>query len=95
MKKFLLLFVCAVVCLAGTPGFAITINKAAPVAAAESTTSTATASLVPTVLGIIGGVQQLTNQQRQLTAECIPTSQEINWVNNMVKEWAKTPWLPE
>lgn len=90
MKKFLLLFVCAVVCLAGMPGFAITINKAAPVAAAESTTSTTTASLVPTVLGIIGGVQQLTNQQRQLTAECIPTSQEINWVNNMVKEWAKT-----
>ena len=90
MRKFLQIFMCWFVGIVVMPADAVTINKAAPVAPVESSSSSTTASLVPTVLGIISGVQQLTNQQRQLTAECIPTSQEINWVNNMVKEWAKT-----
>ena len=90
MKKFFLIFAGVFACMAGTPADAITINKAAPVAAAETTTSTSAASLLPTVLGIISGVQQLSAQQKELTAECIPTTQEINFVDRMTKEWAKT-----
>lgn len=90
MKKFLLIFTGLAVCLGGTTANAITINKAAPVAPVESSTSNATASLVPTVLGIISGVQQLSAKQKELTAECIPSNQEITFVDNVVKEWAKT-----
>lgn len=90
MKKFLFYFIAGIVCTVHAPGWAITIHKAAPVAAQESSTSANTASLVPTVLNLIGTVQQLNAKQKELTAECIPSSQEITFVNNMVKEWAKT-----
>lgn len=90
MKKLLLLFIGMAVCLTDLPVGAVTINKAAPVAAQESSASTTTSSLVPTVLGLISSVQQLSAKQKQLTAECIPTTQEITFVDNIVKEWAKT-----
>lgn len=90
MKKFLFYFIAGIVCTVHVPGWAITIHKAAPVAAQEASTSANTASLVPTVLNLIGTVQQLNAKQKELTAECIPSSQEITFVNNMVKEWAKT-----
>lgn len=69
---------------------AVTIKKAAPVAPKQTDVADAGASLLPTVLNIIGGVRQLTQQQKELTAECLPTSQEITFVNKMVKELAKT-----
>ncbi len=90
MKKVLLFFIGGMVCLAGIPAQAVTINKAAPVAAQETSTSSTATSLVPTVLNFIGNVQQLSAKQKELTAECIPSTQEINFVNNIVKEWAKT-----
>lgn len=90
MKKLLLIFAAFFVYAADMPAGAVTINKAAPVAPQESSSSTTVSSLVPTVLGIISNVQQLSAQQKQLTAECIPTSQEITFVDNMIKEWAKT-----
>lgn len=90
MKKFLLFFVGALVCATGTPAAAVTINKAAPVAAQESSSSTTAASLLPTVLNLISSVQQLSAKQKALTDECIPSSQEITFVDNVVKEWAKT-----
>lgn len=90
MKKFLLLFVGGFVCLAGTTAGAVTINKAAPVAPAESSASGSATSLVPTVLNLISSVQQLSAKQKELTAECIPSSQEVAFVDNIVKEWAKT-----
>lgn len=90
MKKFLLFFIGGVFCLANGGAGAVTINKAAPVAAVESSASSTATSLVPTVLGIISNVQQLSARQKQLTAECVPSSQEITFVNNIVKEWAKT-----
>lgn len=89
MKKILLLFSAVFVAVSGTAG-AVTIKKAAPVATKQASAQDAGASLVPTALNLITGVMQLNQQQKTLTAECIPTSQEITFVNNIVKEWAKT-----
>ena len=65
-------------------------TKADPVAKREVSTSTTTtgASLLPTALNLVGSVMELNQQQKALTAECEPTSRELAFVNNMVKEWA-------
>ena len=56
-----------------------------------STSTTATgASLLPTAANLVLSVIQLNQQQKALTAECEPTSRELNFVNNMIKEW-QTP----
>ena len=52
----------------------------------ESITS---GSLLPGVIGMVSNVSALTKQQKELAAECVPTSSEISWVNEMVKEYAK------
>lgn len=52
----------------------------------ESVTS---GSLVPGVIGLVSNVSALNKQTKELAAECVPTSAEITWVNNMVKEYAK------
>lgn len=90
MKKSLLFFV--VVSLVGQnmAMAAITVKKAAPVATKQTSVTDNAGSLVGTVLGLVNNVKQLTQQQRDLTAECIPTTQELNFVNETVKEWAKT-----
>ena len=72
------------------PVGAVTITKAAPVAEQESSAASGASSLVPTVLGLVGGIQQLTAQQKELDAQCVPSNQEITFVNNIMKEWAKT-----
>ncbi len=69
---------------------AISIKKAAPVATQSTSMVDNTSSLVGTVLGLVGGIQQLNAQQKALTAECIPSAQEITFVDNTIKEWAKT-----
>ncbi len=75
-----------------SPVGAVTIKKAAPVSSSTVATSSsgATASLLPTVVGLVGGISALTKQTRALSAECEPTTQEINFVDATVKEWAKT-----
>ena len=90
MNKFLLIFIGLLAVAHQSASAAVTIKKAAPVATKKTSAKDAGASLLPGVLNLISGVQQLTQQQKVLTEECIPTSQEITWVNNMVKEWAKT-----
>ncbi|MBE6460694.1 MAG: hypothetical protein E7007_02180 [Alphaproteobacteria bacterium] len=89
MKKFLLFFV-GTIFMAQNVAMAVTIKKAAPVATKAASTTDNTASLVGSVLGLVSGVKQLTQQQKALTAECIPSSSEITFVNNTIKEWAKT-----
>lgn len=90
MIKKLLTFLCmALVAVVSDATAAVTVKKAAPVATQTSTTPADTASLVGTVLGLVSSVQQLNAQQKALTAECIPSSKEITFVNNMMKEWAK------
>jgi len=69
---------------------AIAIKKAAPVATQTASTSANTGSLVPTVLSLVSNVQQLNAKQNDMMTECIPSSAEITFVDNIVKEWAKT-----
>lgn len=91
MNKTLRFFYCAMACLMAVPATAaVAIKKAAPVATQSTSMADNTGSLVGTVLGLVSGVQELNKQQRALTAECIPSSQEITFVNNTIKEWAKT-----
>ncbi len=90
MNKKILFFICAVQCVAVMPGFgAIAVKKAAPVATQSASAASSAASLLPAVLGLVSDVQQLNAKQKALTTECIPSSQEIQFVDNMVKEWAK------
>ena len=46
-------------------------------------------SLLPGVVNLVTNVAALKKQTEELKAECAPTTAEINWVNNMVKEYAK------
>lgn len=91
MKKlvFSILFISyALICV--SVDAAVTVKKAAPVATKQASVTDTTASLLPTVINLVSNVQALNAQTKALTAECIPTSQEITFVNNIVKEWAKT-----
>lgn len=91
MKKNLASFVALVLCMtAGSAMGAVAIKKAAPVTTQESSVSNATGSLVPSVLTLVTQVQELNSKQRALDAECEPSSAEIEAVNNLIKEWAKT-----
>ncbi|MBO4479997.1 MAG: hypothetical protein J5742_00025 [Alphaproteobacteria bacterium] len=65
-------------------------KKASSVAKHEETSSVTNVggSLLPTALGLVGNVVQLTQQQKELKAGCEPTAKEVNFVNNLVKEWA-------
>lgn len=89
MKKFLLFFIGGLVAVHSTAG-ALTVTKAPSVATKQATAVDTGASLLPGVLNLVTGVMQLNQKQKALTAECIPTSQEVNFVNNIIKEWAKT-----
>ncbi len=79
-------------CTAIAPAGAVTIKKAAPVSSNTVATSSsdASSSLITSVIGLASSISTLNQQTRALTAECQPTSQEINFVDTMVKEWAKT-----
>lgn len=90
MKKILLFFVMAVFAAQNAAFSAVSVKKAAPVATKQVEKTNIGASLVPTVMNLVSGVQALSQKQKALSAECVPTSSEISWVNNMVKEWAKT-----
>ncbi len=68
----------------------LTPKKANSVAKREESSSVTSmgGSLLPTAMGLVGGVMQLTQQQKALAAECEPTDKEVTFVNNLVKEWA-------
>lgn len=72
------------------PTMAITITKAKPVAQKQNDIKQTGASLLPTIINIYSGIQEITKKQQALTAECIPSSQEIEFVNNTFKEWIRT-----
>lgn len=66
------------------------VKKAAPVATKQADKMETATSLLPAVIGLVGNVKALNVQQQQLSADCAPTSSEIQIVNDLVKEWAKT-----
>lgn len=90
MKKILLIFSAITVACPVVAHGAVAIKKAAPVAAKKTSTASSTGSLVPTVLGLVSAVKELNVKTRELTAECVPSAAEISFVNNTIKEWAKT-----
>lgn len=69
---------------------AVAIKKAAPVATQQKSAIDTSTSLVPTVLSLANGIKEISAKQKALDAECKPTTTEINFVNNMMKEFAKT-----
>ena len=89
MKKLLSIFIVSCVALTGVSQAAVNIKKAAPVTAKKADAAQSATSLLPTVIGLVGSVKNLQVQQQQLSADCAPTSDEINTVNDLVKEWAK------
>lgn len=91
MKKNLALFIVLALCATTNVGIAaVTIKKAAPVATQEASTTNTATSLVPSVLSLVSDVQALNAKQRELDTYCTPSSAEIEFVNNAIKEWAKT-----
>jgi len=92
MKKTILFFAGLMCCAPMMSAHAaVAVKKAAPVATQESAGTAGAASLIPTVLGLVSGVQALNAQQQALTAECIPTTAELNFVNTTMQEWASRP----
>ena len=89
MKKLLSIFVVLVCSVVYSSQAAVTIKKAASVATKKADTVESATSLLPTVIGLVSSVKALSAQQQQLSADCAPTSDEINTVNELVKEWAK------
>jgi len=47
------------------------------------------ASLVPAAIGLVAGVMQMNQQMRALDGDCIPTTAEITFVNDMIREQAR------
>ena len=89
MKKFICIFMFFSCALTGVSQAAVNIKKAAPVATKKADAMESATSLLPTVIGLVGSVQTLNAKQQQLSADCAPTTDEINTVNDLVKEWAK------
>ena len=91
MKKALMFFVATAICAhAPVARGAVAVKKAAPVAAQSNGGTAGAASLVPSVLSLVSGVQQLNAKQKELTAECVPSATEVSFVDGVIKEWAKT-----
>lgn len=90
MKHTLIIFI-GILALGPQIAFgAVKVTKAAPVAKQTQSTTDSVGSLVPTVMNLVGAVKTISAKTRDLSAECIPSTAEVNFVNNMVKEWAKT-----
>ena len=90
MKKSILFF-SAIACVASSLAWgAVNVKKAASVSAKKADAMESATSLVPTVIGLVGNVKALNNTQEQLSADCAVSGDEVNTVNELVKEWAKT-----
>lgn len=93
MRKYFTVFVIASFCVAccGAMAANIQVKKASSVKKQETTgiQDITSNSLLPGVIGLVTSVSELNKQQKALTAECEPSSSEIDWVNKMVMEYAK------
>ncbi len=90
MNKKLLFFVGGLCMVAMPTMAAVSIKKAAPVVAQQVDKMDSATSLVGTAMALVAGVKDLNAKVNALSAECEPTSAEINFVNDIIKEWAKT-----
>ena len=92
MKKHLLFFItCMFMTTTMSAMGAVTIKKASSVSKQQAAPKMESAtSLVSTAINLVSGIKALNQQVNALSAECEPTSAEINFVNTTIKEWAKT-----
>lgn len=90
MKRKLLFFVTLACMVQTVPSFAITIKKAPTVSQKKNDAGKTGSSLLPTVINMVANVQEISKKQKALTAECIPSSQELDYANKIFKEWVKT-----
>ena len=94
MKKILSFFVIICVCLLNQGAVAanFAVKKASPVKKQETSglDSVSNNSVIPGVLNLVTSVAALKQEQKTLRAECYPTASEQSFVNDMVKEFAKT-----
>lgn len=89
MKRLVSIFMIFACALTMQSQAAVNIKKAAPVATKKTEAVESATSLLPSVIGLVANVKALQAQQQQLSADCAPTSDELNTVNDLVKEWAK------
>ena len=89
MKGLLSIFIALGLLVPSLAPGAVSVKKASSVKTQETAPVDSATSLLPTVIGLVGNVKTLNAQQQQLTAECVPTNDEIKVVNDLVKEWAK------
>lgn len=92
MKKTIIFFCSMFFALCYLNGAVAAIKKASSVS--EQTSQGAAGlmagnSLIPTALGLVGNVMELNKQQAALSAECVPSDSEIEFVKKLVQEWAK------
>ncbi len=91
MNKALRYFFVALFALTAMPAMAaVAIKKAASVSTQQATKMDSASGLVGTVLTLASGVKALNQKVNEMDAECQPTSAEVTFVNEIVKEWAKT-----
>lgn len=93
MRKFFAFFIAMIVSVVGDAGAAnVTVKKASSVKKQDTggIESITNGSLLPGVIGLVSNVSALKKQTEELKAECVPSSSEQAWLNNMVKEYAKT-----
>ena len=84
-------FLASCLCMVAMPAVAaVSIKKAAPVATQQASKMDSATSLVGTALNLVAGVKDLNTKVKALDTECQPTSAEITFVNDTIKEWAKT-----
>lgn len=93
MKKNFMFLFAAWLCMAcvGAMAANVSVKKASAVKTQEKSglESVMSGSLLPGVIGLVQNISDLNKQQKELEAECLPTSQELRWVKKMVQEYAK------
>lgn len=89
MKKILSVFVALAFVAPVVALGAVSVKKSSSVKKNTESSIDSATSLLPTVISLVGNVKGLNAQQQQLVADCVPTSDEIRVVNDLVKEWAK------
>ena len=94
MRKYFTAFVAASFCMASCVAMGASFQKVKKESSVKKQETTGiqditSNSLLPGVIGLVTSVSELNKAQKELTAECAPSSSDIDWVNKMVKEYAK------
>ena len=90
MKKLTILLIGLLCASQNNAMAAVVIKKAAPVSEQKTTATNDISTLLPTVINVVKGVKELKQTTKELTAECIPTNAQIEFVNKLMMEYART-----